>query len=182
MLSLCLLLPEGGAKPPIRSPNLLKVFFTVQQRQHSCIFPCTTEKTGKRMWGLQLAKKHFALSRPKAVAKEKRGNTKMKGHSQCCLQRGDEDLVPETSKKTSCFKNTTFLKYVSLAFPRISDSLWFIISRPYPCSDNSPLYIWTAAFKTAVLSEKHTSWALQMHMTQQNSRPYKNYQDQFPLL
>lgn len=47
MLSLCLLLPEGGAKPPIRSPNLLKLFFTVQQRLSTPAFFLARQKTGK---------------------------------------------------------------------------------------------------------------------------------------
>lgn len=38
VLSLCLLLPEGGAKPPIRSPNLLKLLLIVQQRLSTRVF------------------------------------------------------------------------------------------------------------------------------------------------
>lgn len=60
-LSLCLLLPEGGAKPPIRSPNLPELFFIAAQAQHTGIFPCTTERTGKWLRGFCLAKAHFAL-------------------------------------------------------------------------------------------------------------------------
>lgn len=82
MLSLCLLLPEGGAKPPIRSPNLLKQFFTVQQRLSTPAFFLARQRKLERAWGLCLTKVHFALcshSRPKTVPKENKGNIKIKG-------------------------------------------------------------------------------------------------------